>query len=56
MYTALVTPYAIALLDIDTMEWFIIDLIVDSCFLIDVIVNCFLAFYNEEKELVTSHR
>ena len=25
MYTALVTPYAIALLDIDTFEWFVIE-------------------------------
>lgn len=56
LYTALVTPFAIALLDIDKIEWLIIDLIVDMCFMTDVIVNCFLAYYNEENLLITEKR
>ena len=39
VYTALVTPFAIALVNIDTLEWFIIDIIVDGLFFTDLVLN-----------------
>lgn len=38
IYTALVTPFAIALLDIGQLEWFIIDTIIDGAFFTDIVI------------------
>jgi hypothetical protein len=56
LYTATVTPYRIAVFDDDTLEWLIIDLVVDCLFFLDVIINLFLAFYDANMSLVTNHR
>ena len=39
VYTAVVTPFAIALLDINSSEWILTDSIVDALFGLDLIIN-----------------
>jgi hypothetical protein len=56
IYTATVTPYRIALIDEDEIEWFILDLIIDGLFFIDVMVNCFLAYYDDEMNVIVNRR
>jgi hypothetical protein len=51
MYTAIVTPFVIALIDMDKIEWLVTDTIIDSLFFIDVGINCFLAYYTEDNNL-----
>jgi hypothetical protein len=52
-----VIPYRIALHDTESAYWFIVDLVVDSLFAIDVGINCCLAYFEEEyNELITDHR
>lgn len=56
LYTATVTPYRIAIFDEDTTEWLVTDVTIDCLFFIDVIINCYLAYYDENMSLVVSHR
>lgn len=52
IYTALVTPFAIALLDIERIEWFIIDTLIDMAFFADIVIICCLAYYDEDNNLI----
>lgn len=50
---AIVTPYRVSFIEEEEgMAWFASDLIIDCLFFIDVIVNCFLAFYDKDKHVV----
>ena len=51
IYTATVTPYRIAFIDSDPLEWVVADLVIDFFFFIDVVIECSLAFYDEENNL-----
>jgi potassium voltage-gated channel Eag-related subfamily H protein 8 len=51
-----VVPYRIALIDEVTLTWFIIDVIIDILFFLDVVVNLNLAFFDLENEIVTSRK
>jgi CRP-like cAMP-binding protein len=55
-YTAIVTPYRIAFSEDDGVYWIITDLIVDFLFFCDVVVNCFLAYYDYDMNLVVDKR
>ena len=52
-YTATVTPYRVALVDVDSTSWVIIDAIIDCLFGTDVVINCFLSYYNDDSVLIT---
>lgn len=54
--TAIITPYRLALVDRDDETWLIIDLVIDGLFGVDVFVNCFLAYYNEDMDIITDRR
>ena len=54
LYTAFVTPARIALSEEDSLDWFVSDLVVDGLFFIDFLINCFLAYHDEENVLVVS--
>lgn len=47
LFTAIMTPYRIAFYDIDTLEWIIVDTVIDLFFGIDLVLNFFMAYYNE---------
>ena len=56
-YTAVFMPYKIAFVDSEFGDaWFFIDLIVDSLFAIDIIVNCFSAYYDKDDFIVTDRK
>lgn len=56
IYVVFVTPYRMAFVDQDSDGWVILDLCVNSCFFLDLVFSCVLAYYDEEKNLVTSHK
>lgn len=55
-YTAIVTPYRIAFSEDDGVYWITVDFIVDFLFFCDVVVNCFLAYYDYDMNLVVDKR
>lgn len=55
LYTATVTPYRVALVDIDSGDWQVLDFVIDGIFAVDVVINCFLCYYDNQMSLVTSH-
>ena len=52
LFTCMMTPYRIAFSDSDPLSWTIINLIIDSMFLIDMILSFLTAYYTEEFVLV----
>lgn len=48
LYTATVMPYRIAFEDTISDGWLITDYFTDSLFWIDMVINMFTAFYNED--------
>mmetsp|Transcript_11920 Transcript_11920/g.22855 ORF Transcript_11920/g.22855 Transcript_11920/m.22855 type:complete len:687 (+) Transcript_11920:2060-4120(+) len=54
LYTATVTIFRIAFIDYEDDSWSISDTVIDGLFFFDVVVNCFLAYYDSEMNLVTS--
>lgn len=50
-------PFKISFLDNNTGDaWYFMDLIADIIFLIDVFVNAFSAFYDDDGKLVTNNK
>ena len=56
IYTATVVPYKVVFMTKEIIGLEVFDIIVDLLFLGDIIVTCFLAYYNEDNEIVTSKR
>mmetsp|Transcript_16211 Transcript_16211/g.23456 ORF Transcript_16211/g.23456 Transcript_16211/m.23456 type:complete len:616 (-) Transcript_16211:47-1894(-) len=56
LYTATITPYRVAFIDEDEFGWFLFDTIIDGVFLVDVGVNCLLAYYDDKRNLVTDRK
>ena len=53
LYSAIISPYSIAFLDVGILSpLFIIDMMIDVCFLIDLIFNFNIGYYDEESQLV----
>ena len=46
------TPARIAFTDDDSLHWIVADSLVDTVFLIDLVLNFFFAYYDEEYLLV----
>ena len=55
-YTATVVPYKAVFMVEEPLAFFIIDILVDLIFLGDIVITCFLAYYDKENDLVTSKR
>ena len=56
IYTAIITPFRLALVEEETLDWFIIGLIIDGLFFTDVVINCFLAYFDSDNNIITSHK
>ena len=56
MYTATIVPYKAVFMIEEPLEFFIFDILVDVLFLCDIIITCFLAYYDKENDLITSRR
>lgn len=55
-YTITITPFRVAFIEQDTTVWFILDLIVDFTFLLDVLVNSISAYYKDDDVLVVNSK
>lgn len=56
IYTATIMPYEIAFIDSYPYDrWFILGLVVDGLFFLDILMTCITAYYNSEYKLVTSN-
>jgi hypothetical protein len=56
IYTATVTPFRVAFYDVDSDFWIGLDIFIDSCFLLDIILNFFTAYFDAEDELVLDRK
>ncbi len=57
MTVCILTPYQLAFVgDDDNIELQLIDYILNTCFLIDIIVNCCSAYYNDNYDLIEDHK
>ena len=52
MFSCVVTPYRIALVPEDTIEWTIANNIIDAMFLVDIILCFFTSYYDEDYIIV----
>jgi len=51
---ALLTPWQLAFVENDTIEWIIVNAIIDVSFLIDILVTFHTAFFDEVKHLMVT--
>ena len=58
MTTCIMTPYQLAFNgdETDNSGFMILDYILNTCFLIDIIVNCCSAYYDDEYNLIEDHK
>lgn len=52
IFTCVVTPYRIALVENDTIEWSVLNYSIDALFLIDIIIIFNTAFYDEDFAII----
>lgn len=56
IFTALVSPYRIAFITVDTIPWVASETIVDITFSVDLILNFFFAYYDETEEVIDTRK
>lgn len=56
LFMAITVPYRIPFEDQTSDEWVVLDMIFDSIFLVDVVLNFFTAYEDENGELVTKKK
>lgn len=56
IYTAIVTPYRVSFIDNEDSTWIIVEYFFSALFFADFLVNCCLAYYDREKNLVCEQR
>ena len=54
MSTAIYTPYRLAYIEEETVEWVLLEVIVDSFFLLDIFFTFFSAYYDSTDVLIDS--
>jgi len=56
-YVATVMPYTISFIDYGRFSvWYYIDIVVDVFFILDLFINFFYAYYDNDKKLVTNNK
>jgi Ion transport protein len=56
LFTAVVSPYRIAFVEVDSEAWTIVESMTDGIFGIDLILNFFYAYYDSQDEVVDSRK
>ena len=56
LFSCMTTPYRIALVEVDSVEWIIANAVVDILFTIDIVLIFNTAFYDDDFVLVDSHK
>jgi len=52
LFTALVTPYRIAFVDVDPPPWIVVEDATDIIFFFDLCLNFFFAYYDQNDEVI----
>jgi hypothetical protein len=55
-YAVTVTPYRVAFVEVDDPAWETIDYLIDSLFFIDVLLNFFTVYKDNNENLVINHK
>lgn len=56
LFSCTTTPYRIALVEVDSVEWMVTNAVVDVLFLIDIVLIFNTAYYDEDFVLIDSHK
>ena len=56
LFVCVTAPARIAFTDTDNFEWIVIDAVVDSFFFIDLVLNFFMAYHDEEYTLIDDRK
>ena len=56
LYSTIITPYKIAFVKKEPIGWFIADIIVDLFFAVDIVLQFFTAYFDDNQELVTDRK
>jgi hypothetical protein len=56
LFTAVVTPYRLAFYDIDDIAWVVIDTVLDAGFALDIVLNFFMAYYDDSEDIVDNRK
>lgn len=56
IFSCTTTPYRIALVEVDSIEWVVANVVVDVLFLMDILLIFNTAYYDEDFVLVDSHK
>jgi potassium channel len=52
----IITPFRVAFYDQDTTLWIVLDSLVDFLFVVDIILNFFMAYFDEADHLISDKR
>jgi len=56
IFTALVSPYRIAFVDVDSTPWTVVETIIDCIFGVDLLLNFFFAYYDDKDDIVDGRK
>ena len=56
IFTAIVIPFRISFYDIDDITWLVINLFIDASFMIDTILNFFMAYFDVHEDIVDDRK
>ena len=56
LFTAVVSPYRIAFVEVDSFAWSMVENCTDFTFFVDLCLNFFFAYYDDNDEVVDDRR
>ena len=56
LFVCITAPARLAFTDTDNLEWIIVDAIVDGLFFVDLVLNFFMAYHDEEFTLIEDRK
>ena len=56
LFTSIMTPYRLAFYDADNNTWLCIDSGIDTAFAVDMVLNFFIAYYDDTDDIVDSRK
>ena len=55
-FTAFVTPYRNAFVDYDNLGWITVNLFLDAGFFVDIVLNFYMAYYDDTDDIVDDRK
>lgn len=56
IYTAIVTPFRVSFIEFEETSWVIVEYVFSTIFFIDFLINCSMAYYDSDKNLVCDRK